>query len=202
MPSFAKIFSFATLAFGALVSAAPLTPAANVPRCGCESVAVVLTGLTTSLQPLCGELGYIVAGNATHEAVQPIIADVTVVISDAVNALNNLVDKPVADILLTVDGTAQITLTEVAQLLAGVICLVFGALGHVVGCVKGDISAIVTVIVPVGQLVAGLVAIVIKLVGAVLGDVLVALIPLIVDVKLTILHLNLTALISVLCLQV
>lgn len=215
MPSFAKIVSFAALAFGAFVSAVPLgapavpdvlstvngvVPAvpALVHRHELKSVAVVLTEAKVALTPLCAELQFIVAGNATVDAVGPILVDVKAVLSDTVSALNLLVGQPVEVILLTVDGTAKVVLADVANLLAGLLCLLFTALAHVVAVVKGDVTGILTIIAPIGELVSGLLSIVITLVGSILGDVLGALLPLIGAIVPIVLNLNLATVISIL----
>lgn len=76
--------------------------------------------------------------------------DVKAVLSDTVSALNLLVGQPVEVILLTVDGTAKVVLADVANLLAGLLCLLFTALAHVVAVVKGDVTGILAIIAPIG----------------------------------------------------
>ncbi|KAA1477928.1 hypothetical protein DENSPDRAFT_845106 [Dentipellis sp. KUC8613] len=211
MPSFTKIVSFAALAFGAFVSAAPVAPATvpevhavNVPavpalqtRDG-VSVASVLTDLTSKLEPVVAELNFIVAGNATEQALGPIVNDVKSTVQDAVNALNVLVGQPVDALLKTVDGTAQIAVGDLAKLVAGILTLVFTALGRILGLVGVDVALVIKIVSPLVEVIGALLSIVLKLVGSVLGDLVGAVVGLIGAIVPVILQINVAAIISIL----
>ena len=55
------------------------------------------------------------------EALTPIVNDLKSILSDAIVEVNKLVGQPTEIILATVDGTAQITVVELAELLGGLI---------------------------------------------------------------------------------
>ncbi|TFY77768.1 hypothetical protein EWM64_g6244 [Hericium alpestre] len=213
MPSFAKIASFAALAFGALVSAAPLSavhgavgkvasavpavpafPRHVAPIC----IEGIFNDLTDKLTPITGELNFIVTGNATQEVLGPIVDDIKSIIQDAVSTLNTLVGKPVDEILVSVDGTVKLTLGDVAELVAGVLTIVFTAIGKVLRLASIDVSVVVSILAPIAELVAALLSVVLKLVGGVLGDVVGAVLPLIGGLIPVILQLNVAGVISIL----
>ena len=66
-------------------------------------------------------LDYITADNCTVDALTPIVSDVKNIISGAIVEVNALVGQPAEIILATVDGTAQITVAELAQLIGALI---------------------------------------------------------------------------------
>ncbi|TFY68095.1 hypothetical protein EVG20_g3694 [Dentipellis fragilis] len=195
---------------GAFVSAAPVAPASipeahavNVPtvpaiqtRADGVPVASVLTDLTSKLEPVVAELNFIVAGNATEQALGPIVNDVKSVVQDAVNALNILVGQPVDALLKTVDGTAQIAVGDLAKLVAGILTLVFTALGRILGLVGVDVALVIKIVSPLVEVIGALLSIVLKLVGGVLGDLVGTVVGLIGTVVPVILQINVAAVIS------
>ena len=87
----------------------------------------------------------------------PIVNDIKGVLNTAVSEVNALVNQPVATILASVDGTAQITVQELAQLVADLLNLVFSALGAVLGVAGGAVGAITPLLAAVGWVPAHLV---------------------------------------------
>lgn len=66
---------------------------------------------------------FLTKANATVEVITPILTDVVEVIGGAVADLKLLVGAEVAVILASVDGTVQVTVTVIAQLLAEILCV-------------------------------------------------------------------------------
>ena len=61
---------------------------------------------------------YITAQNCTVEALTPLVNELKTIISGAIGEVNKLVGQPAEVILASVDGTAQITVQELGQLIA------------------------------------------------------------------------------------
>ena len=60
---------------------------------------------------------FVTAENATADALGPIVDEVKSVLNGAIAEVNKLVDQPASLILSTVDGTAQVTVQELAQVI-------------------------------------------------------------------------------------
>ncbi|KAF8549524.1 hypothetical protein OG21DRAFT_1555082 [Imleria badia] len=98
-----------------------------VERQALQSVAVVLTDLTSTVTPLANQLLYATADNATQEILTPIIGDISTAVTGAVSSLNLLVGLPVDVILASVDGTTILAASDIATILATVVNLIFTA---------------------------------------------------------------------------
>ena len=59
--------------------------------------------------------------NATKATVEPLLQQVVDIVGAAVSDIKKLVGSPVAVILASVDGTVQVTVQDVAQLLANIL---------------------------------------------------------------------------------
>ena len=58
---------------------------------------------------------------AAEDVLGPIISDVKAALSNAVNDVNSLILQPAEVILASVDGTAQVTASELAQIVSNVL---------------------------------------------------------------------------------
>lgn len=59
----------------------------------------------------------------------PIASQIQLILSGATNEINDLAGEPIDIILATVDGNGKLTVTELAELTAGLLELVVGCLG-------------------------------------------------------------------------
>ncbi|TFK82732.1 hypothetical protein K466DRAFT_499768 [Polyporus arcularius HHB13444] len=220
MFSFSSLAVFSTLALSALTSALPLSNsvgsvpdvsavtgiASKLPAVGSvhtrdatQSIAVILTDVTTKLGPVTDVLKFVTSQNATVEAVSGPIGEIKDILTGAVTSLEALVGQPAEVILASVEGTAQITVEELGKLVATLVVVVFEALGAVLKVAGGAIDqALLQLLCVVGGLVGTLLAIVLKLVGGIVGELLAVVLPLIQTVVPFILNLNINQIISVL----
>ncbi|KAI0029947.1 hypothetical protein K488DRAFT_72586 [Vararia minispora EC-137] len=184
MFSLMKIATLATIAFGALVSALPQPVAspdikALVARqASAPDVTTVLTNLNNDLQGPVGQLNALTAATATPDKVQPIVLNIQVIISAAVDAAKG---KPAGS-------------GDLFVLLSVVINLVIGAFGKVINFPGVDKASLIVIFQLVDSVLAALIHLVLGLVGVVVA-LLVALLGGVVSI---IIELNLTAVISVL----
>ncbi|KAI0687830.1 hypothetical protein BC835DRAFT_1309063 [Cytidiella melzeri] len=146
----------ATLAFGAISSviAAPAPGESNniLARCGCDSASTIITDVTASVQVYTNQLRALAAADVTVDAVTPIVKGISGVLVDATVKINALVGADANIVLATVDGTAQVTVSVLAQLVATLVADIFGAIGVILnlGGVVG-ISAVIAVFASLGE---------------------------------------------------
>ncbi|GJE93628.1 hypothetical protein PsYK624_097880 [Phanerochaete sordida] len=199
MFSFKSLAVFSALAFGAMTAAAaPLENGNSIlARCGCSSAAGILTTLTDDLSVPVGELKYITASNCTLDVLRPIMGEITTTISASIVEVQGLIGQPAEVILATVDGTAQIAISDLAQLVADLLILVFGAIGVVLNIGGGALAAVLPLLVVVGDVLGCFVALLLNVVGGVAGGLTVAVLGLIGSIVQIILRLNVSVLISV-----
>ncbi|KAI0338314.1 hypothetical protein BDW22DRAFT_1348465 [Trametopsis cervina] len=189
---FQSLVAAATIAFGASsVFAAPViidslpTVAVSVPELPkvvradvVSSIPQIVASLTAEVTPLADKLESIATVNATIEILTPILDDLKTVINGAIEDVHALTGKPLNIILATVDGTATVTVAELAQVLGGLFNLVFGALGTVLKVAKSiGANDVVPLLAEVATLVVALLQAVLGLVGGIVGGLLVALAP-------------------------
>ncbi|OSC98845.1 hypothetical protein PYCCODRAFT_903408 [Trametes coccinea BRFM310] len=225
MFSFSTISVIATVALSAFTSAAPLQTR-DLPSLPVVGDLSAVTGLTGSL-PVVGDivrrtdapqglaaiftdaqnqlvaptqqLKFATKQNATADALGGPIGEIKTILTNTVSLVQGLAGKPIEDILVSVDGTAKLTAAELAPILAGVITLVFEALGAVLTVLGGAVvPAVFSLLADVGALVGTLLAAVLALVGSVLGDLVAILVPLLSNVVPFILNLNVATIISLL----
>ncbi|KAH9006442.1 hypothetical protein EDB86DRAFT_3070448 [Lactarius hatsudake] len=145
MLSFSKIITLAAVAFGTLSQAVPLSPrdASIEARDANEGlIKGVLTGVlakvTVEVQPIL----YLVPANATLVNVSPILNSVYGIICSAVDAVDELADKPVEVVV------GVVTVEVVEGLVCDILAIVFQALAIVLTLVKDTgILQILTIIV-------------------------------------------------------
>ncbi|KAH9936803.1 uncharacterized protein BXZ73DRAFT_89303 [Epithele typhae] len=231
MFSFSALAVFSTIAFGALSSALPVDlPAAlpvnalgalpipalgrriDVPVVGdlglpirrhdVAGVAVVLTQATAKLGPATDLLKFVTAENCTVQALTAPVHDIQTILLGTVAELKELVGQPVDIILASVEGTAQITVEELAHIICGLLTIVFTGVRAVLIVAGAAIDATVfNLLVLVGGVVGELLAVLLPLVGSIVGELLYILVPLLKTLVPIILHLNLAQVISLLHLQ-
>ncbi|KAI0683520.1 hypothetical protein C8Q76DRAFT_804160 [Earliella scabrosa] len=164
-----------------------------------DSIAVVLTTVHAQLVPVTTQLKFVTAANCTLEVVSVPLGEVKTILTGAVTSLHALVGQPVEVILRSVEGTAQITVKELGHLVAGVVIIVFEALGAVLKVAGKTVDKVLfKVLCDVGGLVGLLLAAVFGLLGHVVGEVVVVVVPLLKAVIPFILHLNIATVISLL----
>ncbi|KZT18732.1 hypothetical protein NEOLEDRAFT_1152413 [Neolentinus lepideus HHB14362 ss-1] len=223
MRSFTAIFSLAAFAFAGLTSAAPIDTSAasgaldtvkgavsNFPKVGGvpnslsartdapRGVQEILIDVQTKITPLTQQIQFCNAQNATVNVLTPIIQTLSSTLEDVVPELQALVGQPIDVILASTTGTAQVTVGEVAHLVANILTLVFGALGTVTTLVKGELSALTPVVAPLGNAVGHLLQAVFAAVGSVVGGLLSAVQGLVQNLVPIILNLSLGQVLSVL----
>ncbi|TFK50534.1 hypothetical protein OE88DRAFT_1661001 [Heliocybe sulcata] len=223
MRSFTAIFSIAAVAFAGLTSAAPVDTSAvsgavntvkgvvsNVPVVGGvakdlsiradapRGVQEILIDVQTKITPLTQQIQFCTVENATVEILTPIVQTLTSTLEEIVPELQALVGQPIEVILASVTGTAQLTVAEVATLVANILTLVFGALGTVSTLLKGEVSAILPILAPLGAAVGHLLQAVLAAVGSVVGGLLAAVTGLVQNLVPTLLTLNLQEVLQIL----
>lgn len=77
-------------------------------------------------------LEYLKQSNATIDVITPIVNNIKGVLGGALGDVNGLVGQSTSVILATVDGTAQVTVTELAQIIAGLMTVSDSALRNCV----------------------------------------------------------------------
>ncbi|KAI5116696.1 hypothetical protein M0805_000021 [Coniferiporia weirii] len=137
-----------------------------------DSVPTILTNAKTQLSTVVVQLNSLTITNATTGTVTPLLGQVVNIVGAAVDDVNKLVGAPVGVILASAEGTVQVTITEVAQLLAGVLTVVVSALGGVLKIVGGDLSILGPTLGAVGQILAGLVTAVAGVVSGLVAELL------------------------------
>ncbi|KAI0777404.1 hypothetical protein BD413DRAFT_516342 [Trametes elegans] len=186
MFSFSSIAVFSTLALSAFTSALPLgagiqaesetelKAGLNVPdlrRTEVPSLATIFADVHVELDLKLDALIHVTAENATVEALSPILADVTGILSGLVTDVQGLVGKDLTVILATVDGTAQLAVNDVVTLVGGLVQVVLSAVAAVLTVLNGNVpGALAQLIGTVVQLVASLLTVVVSLLGAVFTD--------------------------------
>jgi hypothetical protein len=160
------------------------------------TLSIVLTELRDHLGPVTEQLKSIKAQDATVEHLTPLVAQINVILGDAVTSVKCLVGRPISEILATVDG--ELDAAHLAKLLADVINLVMIAVGAVFDLVA-DLH-VHELLCTILSALACLIQEVLSLVGSTLAGVLGCLLPLIGGVLHFILELNVETLIRVLCL--
>ncbi|KAI0260742.1 hypothetical protein BC834DRAFT_973196 [Gloeopeniophorella convolvens] len=191
MPSFAKVLSLAAVAFGAFVSAAPSAPRGivdvaaetglvgeilghrDVVETSTTTVFSILTEAKVKIAPIVEPFNYLTSQNATVVVIKPIVAQLNVVLYDVVNDVKALVGRPVAEILVGLNGV-QCTVDDIVSLLGAIITLVFDVLAKVLLVVTVDVSAILAILTPVVYAVIALVTVVLQIVVVVLGETVVS----------------------------
>jgi hypothetical protein len=185
----------AGLPVGSLPALGGLLPRTDAP----QSIAVVLTAAHTRLVPLTNQLKFVTAQNMTVDCLAGPIGEIKDILVGSVTSLKFLVGQPAEVILLSVEGTVQITVAELGRIVAGVVFIVFEALGAVLRVAGATIDKVLfDLLVTVGVVVGSLLAIVFSLVGTVAADLLAVVVPLLKTVIPFILHLNLATVISIL----
>ncbi|EPQ51455.1 hypothetical protein GLOTRDRAFT_140907 [Gloeophyllum trabeum ATCC 11539] len=219
MRSFTAIFTVAAAAFAGFASAAPVDTSAVsgaldtvkgvvsgvpvvggiVPRTDApRGVQEILIEVQTKITPLVQQIQFIKADNATVDALTPVVQGIEGILKGVVPELQTLVGQPVEVILASVTGTAQVTVGEVAQLVANILTLVFGALNSLLNVVGTGLAALQPLLNALGAAVAALLTAVLAAVNSVVGGLLSAVLGLIGDIVPIILNLNLATVISIL----
>ncbi|KAI0340991.1 hypothetical protein BDW22DRAFT_1359836 [Trametopsis cervina] len=149
MFSFKSLAVAATLAFAAVSSvvAAPYPAQADnvLARCDCKGgLATIVTDVTASVQVHTDKLRALTAAEVTVDVVTGIVADIKGVLTGAVVDVNALVAADVDVVLATVDGTARITASALATIVANLVTEILGAVSIVLNL--GGVVAINAVI--------------------------------------------------------
>ncbi|KAH7920896.1 hypothetical protein BV22DRAFT_1039299 [Leucogyrophana mollusca] len=168
MRSFSTLSLLFTAALSAFTSAAPTGPAdvtaiggkltsavgavGAVPKLGGAvqerdqspaSVAVIFTTLQDKVLPLTDKFTYITPANATAANITPIIVEIKGCLLTATASLKLLVGAELSVILAPVEGEVALTVAAVGQLVGGVLCILFTAIGCLLKVVVSDVRAVV-----------------------------------------------------------
>ncbi|OBZ78248.1 hypothetical protein A0H81_01757 [Grifola frondosa] len=218
MLSFSSLSLIATLALSAFTSASPINsdslapvavpavPAVAIPavsglgsRDAVRSVPVILADVQTKVTTYTQELTFITQANATVEVLTPIVTNIKVILTGALVEINGLVGQPAEIILASVDGTAKVTVVELANIISGLLIIVFEALNAVLAVVSITAkAAVVALLGTVGEILGCLICAIIMLVGGILTDLVFTLKPLLVSISTILTNLNVVVIVSVL----
>ncbi|KAH7924226.1 hypothetical protein BV22DRAFT_1035373 [Leucogyrophana mollusca] len=147
------------------------------------SVAVILTTLQAQVLPLTEQFTYINSANATAANITPIIAELKTCFLTATASLKLLIGADIAVILAPIEGEVILTVAAVAELLGGVLCILFAAIGCLLDVILVDVKVIVLpLLVDLCVVVAGLLQVVFGLVAGLLAAVLLILTPAVIAV--------------------
>jgi len=144
-----------------------------------KSLAVVFSEATSALNPVLGQLTAIKGDAIEVATITPVTNEVTAIIQKAVDATKALQGQPISVIMASANGAVQqISIPDLATIVAGLLSLVLGALASVLKEVSlsGKLDVITPILAAVGGLLSVLVSLVVGLVGA---QLLPALAPLI-----------------------
>ncbi|EJD07739.1 uncharacterized protein FOMMEDRAFT_25027 [Fomitiporia mediterranea MF3/22] len=152
-------------------------------------VASILASLQVKLGDSLCELHHFTAQNATADKITPVLKGVVSVMADAVVDVKALKGKPKETIMASIDGSATVTVSEIAQLLANVLCGVFLTLSSVLSVVA-DAKILLNVVASVK--LGGCLCDLINAVTAVVGGLLVELVPHVKDLASLLISLSLS----------
>ncbi|KAH7913504.1 hypothetical protein BJ138DRAFT_1145859 [Hygrophoropsis aurantiaca] len=143
-----------------------------------QSIAVIFTTAQAQLEPLTEKLTSITSEDATLDNITPIVAEIKTCLLTATGSLKLLVGADLSVILAPVEGTVALTVAAVGELVGGLLCLIFAAVGCLLNVVVGDVrAAVLPLLVDLCGVVAGLLQVVLGLVGGLLAVVLTILTP-------------------------
>ncbi|EMD36152.1 hypothetical protein CERSUDRAFT_115123 [Gelatoporia subvermispora B] len=217
MLSFSALSVVATLAFSAFTSAAPLDPTSAVStienllpvpvpalpipalkRDSPRGIAAIVADVTVQVTPYVQQLKYVNKQNATLEVIEPVVVNIKGVFAEAVVEVQGLMGQSQDVILAPITGAVAITVTELAQIVAGLLTLVFEVLGTVLAVVDSSILDCVTyLLVSLAELVGCLVCAIIMLVDGILANVVATIVPLIGSIIPIIVQLNVLIVIKI-----
>ncbi|CDO76401.1 hypothetical protein BN946_scf184937.g15 [Trametes cinnabarina] len=224
---FSTLSVIATVALSAFISAAPLQSRADLPVVGDlsavtgltsglpvmgdvlrrtdapQGLAAIFTQAQAQLVPFTQQLKFATKQNATAEGLAAPIDEIKTILTNTVGLVQGLIGQPVEVVLATVDGTAKLTIEELAPIVGSVVILVFDALGAVLTLLGGGvIPAVFDLLAGVGAVVGTLLAAVFALLGQVVPDVVAILAStlrtVLHDVVPFILHLNIATVLHLL----
>ncbi|KAK7696364.1 hypothetical protein QCA50_001018 [Cerrena zonata] len=209
MFSFKSLAVAAGIAFAAMSSVcatpATVTPTADVTTTTQtytytqeKSIVYVLEKTKYEVTPVVQKFHYITKDNCTVENVTPLVEELKAVLTVSIGELHALVGVDVNVLLLTSAGV-KVTVAVVAQLVAEILILVFGALGFVLGLAHGAVyTTLCSLFAVVGGLVGTILSLVLSLVGGVLVGLVAAILALIGEVVAIILTLDISVCIRLL----
>ncbi|KAH7906498.1 hypothetical protein BJ138DRAFT_1105094 [Hygrophoropsis aurantiaca] len=143
-----------------------------------QSIAVIITTVQAQIQPLTEKLTFINSDDATIDSITPIVAEIKTCLLTATESLKLLNGADISVILAPVEGTVALTVAAVGQLVGGLLCTLFAAIGCLLKVVVGDVrAAVLVLLVDLCGVVAGLLQVVLGLVGGLLAMVLTILTP-------------------------
>ncbi|KDQ55508.1 hypothetical protein JAAARDRAFT_79878 [Jaapia argillacea MUCL 33604] len=213
MRSFGLISLVAAFAFSAFTSAAPVTTP-TIPSVSVDTVkntvagatrdavprgvVAIITSVTVAVTPLTAQLQAVNAQNATVEIIAPIANEIKNILGGAVTELHGLVGQSAEIILASVEGTALVTVGQVASVVGQLVTLIFSALGAVLVIVAGRVEALIPILAAVGIVVGDLLTVVLAVVGGVVGGLVAALLPIVQGVIPIIINLNVATILKLL----
>ncbi|EJD07754.1 uncharacterized protein FOMMEDRAFT_25039 [Fomitiporia mediterranea MF3/22] len=159
-------------------------------RNGQKGVQAILIDLKVALGVHIDVLNHLTKDNCTEDILTTHLSAIVKVIGEAVVELKALVGLDISVILCSVDGTVQVAVSVIAELLAEILLLIFGALGFVLTIIA-DVKILVDVLVAVafGDCLCGLISVIISLVDGILA----CLVPLVLGLVSILLTLGLGA---------
>ncbi|KAL5521234.1 hypothetical protein ACEPAG_9157 [Sanghuangporus baumii] len=166
----------------------PVNSDSLLPRGGVRGVAAILVDVKVKVKVQTDLLYALTGDECTSDKLTGILSAIVTIVAGAVVELKALVGADISVILASVDGTAQLAVGVIAQLLADILVLVFGALGFVLGIVA-DVKVLLNAIVAVafGDCICSLIKAVLALVDGLLAE----LVPLVLNLLDVILALGL-----------
>ncbi|KAH7915623.1 hypothetical protein BJ138DRAFT_1141313 [Hygrophoropsis aurantiaca] len=143
-----------------------------------QSIAVIFATTQSQIETLSKQLTAITPETATIDNITPIVAEIKTCLLSATGSLNLLVGADLSLILAPVEGVVALTVAEVGQLVGGLLCTLFVAIGCLLDVIVGDVrTAVLVLLVDLCGVVAGLLQVVLGLVGGLLVVVFALLTP-------------------------
>lgn len=218
MLSFVKLASIAAFAFGTLVSASAVltaekaVPAVLVPptiivhvapapetalyqRDELSSIAAIIGNLTAALEPVLKDLSGLSSANIT--SIEKLVGDISTLIKSATSAISSLSGQSLDSILSSLDGGSTLGIGDIASLLGGLLTDIFNAISLATSG-STDSTSIINVITSLVKDIEPLLAAIISVSGLPGASIIVALLPLIVDILPALLKLIIPAILSLL----
>ncbi|KAI0794852.1 hypothetical protein C8Q75DRAFT_730713 [Abortiporus biennis] len=215
MFSFKKLVVAATLGFAAVASAltvpvhnnavaVPVSQEVEVRGVQVAGIAKIIADLTVEVKPLCDKILALTEETVTVEVVTEIVADIRAAVAVSINDVLALKGQDKTTILAGLDVGVILDVGALAQVVAGILILVLGAVGHLLSIIvhlDATLIAVINVLCCcICEVLGGLVVAVIAVAGGLVGGLVAAVVALIGGVVGILAQLNVSVLVKILAL--
>ncbi|EIW75676.1 hypothetical protein CONPUDRAFT_159114 [Coniophora puteana RWD-64-598 SS2] len=171
MRFFSTVSVVLTAALAAISVAAPVAEAETkvVARQSTTSIASLWTTAFNQVNPLAESLISLDSSNATETTVQPILQQIQTPLNTLLSGVTDLQSSgaPTSQLLMSADGSSQLSVSDLASLMAGDMTTLFNGLGAAYGFGLG--GALGALLYAVGILLYHVLVIVLALVAGLLA---------------------------------